>query len=116
LASKRQQIKSSFYIHKHLGTKKALERAIEDLYPDSQIQEWYEYGGAPYHFKIVVNVAEQRADIPHSEVISMVDKFQNKRSILEAIDFVDSGGTTTTYAMGAVIGICIEMAATAVNY
>ena len=48
LEEKRKTIKDSFYVHRHRGTKAAVERAISAIYPNPKVLEWFEYGGDPY--------------------------------------------------------------------
>lgn len=45
LAVKRAMLKDSWRVHRKLGTKYALEQAISDIYPQTVVQEWWEYGG-----------------------------------------------------------------------
>lgn len=52
LEEKRAAIKASWYIHKHLGTKSAIETAVADYFGGGKVEEWFEYGGQPYHFRI----------------------------------------------------------------
>ncbi len=42
LETKRALLKSSFYIHRHLGTKGAVEAAIQSVYPKSIVEEWFD--------------------------------------------------------------------------
>lgn len=56
LEEKRKTIKDSFYVHRHRGTKAAVERAISAIYPNPKVLEWFEYGGDPYHFKLRITV------------------------------------------------------------
>ena len=59
LETKRALLKSSFYIHRHLGTKGAVEAAIQSVYPKSIVEEWFDYveGGNPYTFRIVLDAS-----------------------------------------------------------
>lgn len=52
LEVKRRLIASNWYIHKRLGTPLAVTRLLSDIYPGSTVEEWYEYGGTPYHFRV----------------------------------------------------------------
>lgn len=49
---KRQLIKDSEKMSKKLGTKWAVERIINTYFGDGYIAEWFEYEGAPGHFKV----------------------------------------------------------------
>ena len=37
------------------GTKWAVETALSAIYPDSVVQEWFEYNGEPYTFRLQIN-------------------------------------------------------------
>ena len=52
LEEKRNALKSSWYIHKHLGTKSAIETAVADYMGSGKVEEWFEYGGRPHHFRV----------------------------------------------------------------
>lgn len=45
IEEKRQTLKDSWYVHRHLGTKAAVETAISAIFKDSRVEEWFEYGG-----------------------------------------------------------------------
>ena len=53
LAAKRDILKNSVKVHKKMGTKYAIEKGLSGLYPISEVEEWFEYGGQPHHFHIV---------------------------------------------------------------
>ena len=50
---KRDLIKTSFYVHRHLGTKGAVSAALSAMYPGTTVKEWFEYDGEPFHFRIL---------------------------------------------------------------
>lgn len=54
LAVKRQTVKNSVKVHKRMGTKYAVETAIQALFPGATVQEWFEYEGEPHHFQITI--------------------------------------------------------------
>ena len=56
LEEKRRTLKDSWRVHKLLGTKAAVEMAISAIYPQTTVQEWFEYGGRPYHFKLQLDL------------------------------------------------------------
>ena len=51
---KRSTIKECMHINKYKGTKYAIEKALKSVYDDVRVIEWNEYGGEPYHFKIII--------------------------------------------------------------
>ena len=62
LETKRALLKSSFYIHRHLGTKGAVEAAIQSVYPKSIVEEWFDYveGRQPLYFPHCVGRIDPR--------------------------------------------------------
>ncbi len=80
---KRELIKSSFYVHRHLGTKAAVTTALSGIYPGSTVQEWFEYDGEPYHFRIILDLSNQRIPLSLDAVVKAVDMYKSLRSHLE---------------------------------
>jgi len=83
IEAKRVLIKDSFQVHKKLGTRGAVEKALSDIYPGSEIEEWFDYGGLPFFFRIILDVTQQRVSITHDEVIRAVDMNKPIRAHLQ---------------------------------
>lgn len=83
LESKRYQIYSLFFVHKHLGTRRAIETALRDICPETIVEEWFEYNGKPYYFRVILDVTEQRTVIYLNTIEHMIDIFKSVRSRLE---------------------------------
>lgn len=45
-------INDSVNWHKVRGTPYAVRRALYNVYSSGYVEEWYEYGGEPYHFRV----------------------------------------------------------------
>ena len=54
LAVKRRTLKDSVKVHKHMGTKYAVETASPGVFPGGAVQEWFDYAGEPHHFRITI--------------------------------------------------------------
>ena len=80
---KRAQLKDSFNVHRHLGTRGAVERALSDIYPGTEVEEWFDYGGDPYHFRVLMDVTDQRVSISQDEIIRAIEMFKSRRSHLQ---------------------------------
>lgn len=52
LEEKRVSLKSSWYIHQHLGTRSAVEQVLTDYFGGGIVKEWPEYNGQPFHFQV----------------------------------------------------------------
>ena len=84
VGEKRQTLKDSPYVHRHLGTKAAVERAISDFLGTGVLQEWWEYGGKPYHFRI--HDGNNAAIQDHvSEFLSVLRVVQRGSAVLDKI-------------------------------
>lgn len=58
LNTKRQIIKDAPLVFNRLGTVWAVERVINSYLKDTELQEWFEYGGNPHHFRLVTENKE----------------------------------------------------------
>jgi phage tail P2-like protein len=83
LQAKRNLIKSSFMVHRTLGTKGAVAKALSDLYPGSSVYEWFEYGGNFPYFKVILDITNQFFEVSHDEVIKTIDIYKSLRSKIE---------------------------------
>jgi len=80
---KAMQIKDSFRVHRTLGTAGAVERALSDIYPGTELEEWFEYGGDPFYFRVILDVTDQQENISHDELIRAIKIFKPTRSHLQ---------------------------------
>ena len=105
LEEKRRTLKDSWNVHRRLGTKAAVVLAISAIYPDTQVSEWWEYGGKPYHFKLLIDATYEDVDpVRHQRVIDRVAFYKNLRSVLDEVEYYDAGGLATGYFGAACIG------------
>lgn len=83
---KRKILKNNIKIHRKLGTKYAVERALADVYSTAEVKEWFEYNGNPYCFKVTVNVSKTGIDESTAGEIEAKMKFyKNARSHCDGI-------------------------------
>ena len=85
---KRQTIKDSVKIHRRLGTKYAVETALGAVFPGTRVEEWFEYDGDPYTFRVIINATENGVTAAQqAAVLERVIFYKNLRSHLEAVRF-----------------------------
>lgn len=97
LAEKRRTLKDSWRVHRILGTKAAVETAISAIYPETKVEEWFEYGGKPYHFRLHINLAMDDNDLDRRRrVLERVDYYKNLRSHCDEVEY-----SSTFSEMGA---------------
>ena len=85
LAAKRDILKNSVKVHKKMGTKYAIEKGLSGLYPISEVEEWFEYGGQPHHFHIVCDVSSNRITASYREIVNAVKMYKRLSSWLDEI-------------------------------
>lgn len=89
LKEKRQTLKDSWAVHRSLGTPGAVEKAISAIYPNTQVSEWFEYAGEPYHFKILIDVTYESVDpVKHQRAIDRIQIYKNRRSHSDGIEYI----------------------------
>lgn len=88
LQVKRNLIKSSFKVHRTLGSKGAVKEALSALYPGSSVYEWFEYGGDPYYFKVILDVTSQYFEVSHDDVIKTLDIYKSLRSRIDGNEII----------------------------
>lgn len=91
---KRNLIKNSDKVHMHLGTPYAVEQVIEDYFGDGYVEEWFNYDGEPYKFRVVTTNASVTTDLANQFTMA-VETVKNKRSKLEQIIIALSGELNT---------------------
>ncbi len=84
LVEKRNALKASWYVHKHLGTKSAIETAVADYLGSGRVEEWFEYGGQPHHFRVA---SENNPAIitNYDAFMAVLEVVQRRSSVLDHI-------------------------------
>ena len=59
LEEKRRVLRDSWYVHRHMGTRAAVETALKAVYRDAAILEGFEYGGQPGYFRLWTDVTNE---------------------------------------------------------
>lgn len=88
IEAKRNLVKSSFFLNKTKGTRASIERIFSLLNITASIQEWFEYGGDPFWFKVSIYDIEGRG-LTKSELqqaVRMINRYKPLRCRLDSID------------------------------
>ena len=112
LDTKREQIKNSFNVQRHLGTKSAVLNEITVFYPGANVYEWFDYGGLPYHFKVEIQADTAETDtLSASEIYRRISERvrynKNCRSVLDAINYFDENNDAMIHSGAAFAGCSI---------
>ncbi|UYF99335.1 phage tail protein I [Halomonas sp. GD1P12] len=95
---KRNAIDAAVYLHRHKGTAAAVQRAVDLVFDDAEVQEWFDYGGEPFHFRVVSEGAFTSSR-DYQRLTRLIESSKNARSWLEAIVIrsrLESGVTVAT--------------------
>lgn len=112
LEEKRRTVKSSWRVHKTLGTKAAVETAISAIYPETTVEEWFEYGGEPYHFRLRINLANDSGDITKQRrVFQRLNFYKSLRSHVDEVKYFLKPEKVWAYAGAAFMSSRREAAA-----
>lgn len=98
--AKRQLVKNAFIIHLTKGTPYAVETLMQTVFGDGIVQEWFEYGGEPYHFKVITTNQSVTGD-QANKFLRLLESVKNKRSKLDEI-IISLTGELNIYHGGVV--------------
>ena len=91
LAEKREMIKKAFILHSTKGTPGGIENAMAAAVQGvggAYVEEWFEYAGDPFHFKVVVDIiGELVGDDLEEELLRIVNVYKNLRSQLDGFEY-----------------------------
>ena len=87
IVQKRAVIRQSIQVHKQKGTLGALRRALAAFaYARIDIKEWFEYGGDPFTFRVVIEFIANGASVKNcGDIYKTIMQTKNLRSWLEEI-------------------------------
>lgn len=84
---KRRWVKEADYMRRCIGTKEAVRRLLLGFYDYCAIDEWFEYGGAPYTFR--VSVSGDWSEGLEDWAIKAIERVKNLRSVFESFAHSD---------------------------
>ena len=87
IETKRKLIKNSIAWHRIKGTPAAVEQVVSAVFDTSHVQEWFEYGGKPYHFKVITEDVTTDPNVL-ARMRRAINAAKNTRSWLETIEFI----------------------------
>lgn len=82
---KRDLLKNSVRVHKKMGTKSAIEKALSSLCRKSKIEEWFEYGGQPGYFKLSLELKNSMETDKLLEITDKVYMYKRLSAHFEAV-------------------------------
>lgn len=100
LEARRALLKNTGKLNSIKGTKGAVETALKSVFGSGIVQEWFEYGGDPYYFRVLL-YAFPSSESQMDKIRAAVAATQNERSYLEDIIII----VPTTIAQMYIAGV-----------
>lgn len=85
IEAKRAVIKDSVRVHKRLGTLYAVRTALGSVYPESEIEEWFDYSGRPHTFRVVLDVTQSKAPAEYFSIKKAVESYKRLSAQMESL-------------------------------
>lgn len=85
---KRELIAGTLPFYAKLGTPQAINWATRTIFGGSQLKEWFEYGGKPYHFRMKVDITDDVFSLEKDQrIIKVISTVKNLRSHLDGVTY-----------------------------
>lgn len=105
LKVKREVVKNSVRVHKRMGTKYAVETALGSVWPGSEVEEWFEYGGKPYCFRVKIPITGSSiSENQQREGSRKIWFYKNLRSHLDSMEYVREAAKPAVLYLGGAFG------------
>ncbi|MFC3802796.1 phage tail protein I [Cohnella sp. GCM10012308] len=89
LDQRRALVRNAIPFHRKKGTPGAVEDLIALLFGEGAVEEWWEYGGDPHHFRVLTNNSEVTTTRAQ-EFIQAVDAVKRLSSVLDSVTISQS--------------------------
>ena len=84
IEQKRATFRESWHVRRHPGTKYAVELALSTSFGSGKVQEWFEYGGEPNHYRIFdVDIRQVNDNI--RTFLQILEVVSRKSAVLDSI-------------------------------
>lgn len=87
IAQKRKLVKNAIKDHKYKGTSWAVKSVVEVLLNYAKVEEWFEYKGSPYHFRVNGSYGPIINGDSLQSLVNAINEAKNVRSWLDGISF-----------------------------
>lgn len=105
--TKRGWIRNAAQAYSLYGTPAGVMQYLEATFDSVRLEEWWEYEGDPYHFRVTVDGEYNEEN--EAWAMKAANTAKNVRSVLDEIIFNSGNVTVPMYVGAAVIGVEIEV-------
>jgi len=96
---RREMAKKALSQHMIKGTPAAIEEAARVVFGRSWIDEWFEYSGDPFYFRMNVETSKQGASEGDLQLLDrLINAYKNERSWLEKVNIFLTSNARISYA------------------
>lgn len=81
---KREWIRNALSMHRLMGTPEAIREFLKAYFDDLVLEENWEYGGDPYHFRVLANGAWSES--LKARTLAAIERAKNVRSVLDGMN------------------------------
>ena len=85
---KRNIIRNTVAVRRYMGTAWSTRKALGNVWPDSDVEEWYNYGGEPGCFRVVCNVTDAQTAAKKDSIEKNVMLYKRESAHLDSIEFM----------------------------
>lgn len=87
IAQKRELVRKALEHHRHKGTAGVVQDVVSILFENAKVEEWFDYGGQPYHFRIIVVTGPIPVVGRFNKLLEIVWEAKNVRSWCDFVQF-----------------------------
>lgn len=80
--TKRRQILTNWHVREKLGTVAAVKTALCSVWPDTTVEEWYNYGGDPGYFRVLLSM-DTAGNVNFFKAVRMIEVFKPVRAHID---------------------------------
>ena len=100
---KREQIRTATAFYNRIGTKSAVKSTIAAVFGDGTVQEWWEYDGTPYHYKVTTTDTEAMTT-KRKKFMDLLSAVVNLRSVLDDMSYYGAEAKANYYTAAGMVG------------
>ena len=89
-SKKASMVSNSYISHLRKGTRASVQEALDDVFGGIEISEWFQHGGDPYTFRLIVDGSITIPSLEEFErLFEVTNHYKSKRSYLESFQIVN---------------------------
>lgn len=84
---KREMVRQALENHRKKGTAAVVRNVVSIILEDGRVEEWFQYGGEPYHFRVILILGPMASEETIQKLVDTVYAVKNVRSWLDYVQF-----------------------------